>query len=266
MNKNPNLTDIYSDVLLTEGKKRGETLKKVQYTKDNVVTKKQDIGNGKDKKLVGDGPTKAKLRHKPMDKKTLTTDSLHSFGSFEALFKSTLLEDQELEGAKQQPTDSTNMDFEVPTSSEEMADEIEDTEDEVTDLVSDLRDVVAKLNDILEKIDAAQGEEEASEEESTEEASEEESTEEAPEEKGVKESVEDHGTPLMNMRSGTGFNTKQKYVVKSTLKPKKAMGQFVKRKADPELKKLTVSHKDLCNTKNQKVKTSNLTPGDLFNK
>lgn len=265
MNKNPNLTDIYNDVLLTEGKKRGETLKKVQYTKDNVVAKKQDIGNGKEKKLVGDGPTKAKLRHKPMDKKTLTTDSLHSFGSFEALFKATLLEDQELEGVKQQPTDNTSIDFEVPTSSEEMADEIEDTEDEVTDLVSDLRDVVAKLNDILEKIDAAQGEgeEESPEEETSEEEAPE---EEAPEEKGVKESVEDHGTPLVNMRSGTGFNTKQKYVVKTTLKPKRAMGQFVKRKAEPELKKLTVSNKDLCNTKTQKVKTSNLTPGDLFNK
>jgi hypothetical protein len=160
------------------------------------------------------------------------------------------------------------MDFQVPTSGDEMTDEIENTQDEVSDLVSDLRSVVDSLNDILNKIDDAQGTEG---EESTEEEDEveEESTEgemgneEAPENK-VKESVEDHGVPLKNMKSGTGFNTKQKYVVKSNLKPKSALGQYIKRKAEPELKKLNVSHTELQNTKNLKVKTSDIKPGEFF--
>jgi hypothetical protein len=266
MNNNSNLTNAYEDILLSEGKKRGEAAKKVTHSKDNVVARKFDIGNGKDKKLVGDGPSKAKLRHKPTDKKKFTTDS---YNSFEALFRSTLLEDEELQGAK--PTNNVNMDFQVPTSGEEMTDEIENTQDEVSDLVSDLRSVVDSLNDILNKIDDAQGAEEEEPTEGEEEVKDEETTEteneteneQAPSNK-VKESVEDHGVPLKNMKSGTGFNTKQKYVVKSNLKPKSALGQYIKRKAEPELKKLNVSHTDLQNTKNQKVKTSSIKPGEFF--
>ena len=195
MNNNSNLTNAYEDILLSEGKKRGEAVKKVTHSKDNIVAKKFDIGNGKDKKLVGDGPSKAKLRHKPTDKKKFTTDS---FNSFEALFRSTLLEDEELQGAK--PTSNVNMDFQVPTSGDEMTDEIENTEDEVSDLVSDLRIVVDFLNDILNKIDDAQRtqDEEPAEDQKEVEGSEstenEAENEEAPSNK-VKESVEDHGVP-----------------------------------------------------------------------
>ena len=259
MNNNSNLTNVYEDILLSESKKRGEAAKKVSHSKDNVVAKKFDIGNGKDKKLVGDGPSKAKLRHKPTDKKTITTDS---YNSFEALFRSTLLEDEELEGAK--AASNVNMDFQVPTSNDEMTDEIENTEDEVSDLVSDLKNVVGMLNDILSKIDDAQETEEGEEEAETEEESENETEGEIENENEVKESVEDHGVPLKSMKSGTGFNTKQKYVVKSNLKPKSALGQFIKRKAEPELKKVNVSHTELQNTKNQKVKTSDIKPGEFF--
>lgn len=258
MNNNSNLTNAYEGILLSEGKKRGEAGKKVTHSKDNVVARKFDIGNGKDKKLVGDGPSKAKLRHKPIDKKKITTDS---FNSFEALFRSTLLEDEDLQGTK--TTDNVNMDFQVPTTDDDMVDEIENTDDEVSDLVSDLRDVVSKLNDILSKIDDAQEPEGEEESENEEEEETEEMEDEAPESK-VKESVEDHGVPLRGMKSGTGFNTKQKYVVKSNLKPKSALGQFIKRNAAPELKKVNVSHTELQNTKNQKVKTSDIKPGEFF--
>ena len=67
------------------------------------------------------------------------------------------------------------------------------------------------------------------------------------------------------MRSGTGFNTKQKYVVGGTLKASKGtLGQYIKRKAEPELKKVNTDTSELRNTKNLKVKTSNIKPGNFF--
>lgn len=269
MKATPSLTDIYTNVLLSEGKKKHEEVKdEVMTKKTNVVTKNQKIG---DAKLVGDGPEKAKL---PQTVTTLKRKkSMESYNTFEKLFKSTLNEENEL--GKPMPTDSApSMDFEVPTTGEEMADEIEDTEDEVSDLVSDLKDIMSKLNDVLAKIGEETGEEDeehGSEEESAEdefnyeEGEDEEEGEEEEEGKSMKaESIENHGTPLVNARSGKDFEKKKKYLVGGKLKAKKGTAHTGKFTEEPKLKKMTTNCNDLCNTKNSKVKTSNIKTGDFF--
>jgi hypothetical protein len=267
MKATSSLTDIYTNVLLSEGKKKHKEIKdEVMTKKENVVTKSQKIG---DAKLVGDGPEKAKLPQKVTTLKR--KKSMESYNSFEKLFKSTLNEENELEGPAPAAS-APSMDFEVPTTGEEMADEIEDTEDEVSDLVSDLKDVVSKLNDILGKIGEETGEEEEeldSEEESPEdEFNYEEGEDEGEEEdetKSVKaESIENHGTPLVNARSGKDFEKKKKYLVGGKIKAKKGTAHTGKFTEEPEPKKMATNCNDLCNTKNSKVKTSNIKAGDFF--
>lgn len=265
MKATSSLTDIYTNVLLSEGKKKHKEIKdEVMTKKENVVTKNQKIG---DAKLVGDGPEKAKLPQKVTALKR--KKSMESYNSFEKLFKSTLNEENELEGPV--PTTSTpSMDFEVPTTGEEMADEIEDTEDEVSDLVSDLKDVVSKLNDILGKISEETGEEEeelGSDEESPEDEFNYEEGEDEEEEEAGKmkaESIENHGTPLVNARSGKDFEKKKKYLVGGKIKAKKGTAHTGKFSEEPEPKKMTTNCNDLCSTKNSKVKTSNIKTGDFF--
>jgi hypothetical protein len=260
----PTLTDIYNQVLLSEGKKDKEVAKPVK--KDIVVTKKQSIG---DAELVGDGPEKVKLPQKVTPLKQKKTKPMESYNSFEKLFKSTINEEDELTSKKPETDSSTSLDFEVPTSNEEAVDEIESTEDEVSDLVSDLQGVVDKLNDILNKI-SEEAEEETEEENSEVSPEEEFNYEEGEEEKGEEdqknvkavESVETHGTPLVNLKSGKDLETKKKYVVASKLKVKKGTAHTGKFTEEPEPKKLTGSEKELC--KNTKVKTSNIKPGDFF--
>ena len=264
MKTTPDLSDIYSRVLLSEGKKSAELNSK----KSNIVTKKQDIGKAK---LVGDGPDKAKLPQKATTLKTKTTSKhMESYNTFEKLFKSAINEQDDETDLNGAPEANATMDFEVPTSDEDMADEIEDTEDEVSDLVSDLKDVVSKLNDILGKIDAETGEdyEEGSDEGTPEdEFNYEEGEDEDEEEENPKmnaESVENHGTPLVNLRSGKDLDKKNNYIVKGKIKAKKGAAHTGKFTEEPKLKKLSLSSKDLQNTKNQKVKTSNIKTGDFF--
>ena len=262
MNNKTSLSDTYANnVFLTEGKK---ALNK----KANIVTKKMDIGNGKDKKLVGDGPSKAKLPTKVSGKKTR---NMESYNTFEELFRSTLLENEdELSSSQNSPMD---MNFEVPTTPEDSAEEIENTEDEVATLTSDLRDIMDKLKDILSKIEDESEDESEEEESEEEESEEEESEEEESEEEGDiededhgihQESVENHGTPLVNIRSGKDFNTKKKYVVNSKIKAKKGHAQVGKFNEAPSLKALGNSDADLRNVKKSNVKTSNVKAGDFF--
>lgn len=263
MKTTSDLSDIYSRVLLSEGKKSAELNSK----KSNIVTKKQDIGKAK---LVGDGPDKAKLPQKATTLKTKkTSKSMESYNTFEKLFKAAINEQDDENNLNGAPEANATMDFEVPTSDEDMADEIEDTEDEVSDLVSDLKDVVSKLNDILSKIDDETGDEseEGSEDESPEDEFNYEEGEDEDEEENPKmnaESIENHGTPLVNLRSGKDLDKKNNYLVKSKIKAKKGTAHTGKYTEEPKLKKLSLSSKDLQNTKNQKVKTSNIKTGDFF--
>lgn len=258
----PSLSDIYANkVLVTEAEVKAEDTatpietdtqaitESKKATKDNVVTKKADIGNGKDKKLVGDGPTKVKLRDKAKTEKRSKFETMESYNTFEKLFRSTLSENTTPE-----TTPSQSLDFEVPVSPEELTDEIESTEDEVSNLVTDLKDVVSKLNDILSKIESESSEEETEEETGKEEL-------ELPEDDNVdtankvKESVEAKGHAL---------TSKKNVVVKGNPKVHGGKPQTGNVDDEPEPKPLKADDKDLVNTKTLKVKTSNIKAGDFF--
>jgi len=256
MKKNP-LEEIYtSQILLNE-------------EKDNVVVPagKQQIAKG-DKVgfTAGGGAEKAKKDLENPEEaegtKVLTgepkklNDSMEapkkSFeGSFEKLFKATINEEM-----GEEPV--VDMEIEVPTSSEDMVDELEGEKDEVSDLVSDLKAVMDHLQNILDKIsdEAGSGETEEVEAEFGDEETPEEEVE-SEEEKPMGEATElkplgDKSKVLQNKNNKAG-----------SVKPHggKAHGGNVE--SDPELKPAKSFDKSLQNTKSHTVK-STVKKGEFF--
>jgi hypothetical protein len=257
----PSLSDIYSKNVLAPKEEvapkattETEFISEAKKTKtSNVVTKKMDIGNGKDKKLVGDGPNKVKLPQKASTGKKAKFTTMESHNTFEKLFRSTISENTENE------MQSQSLGFEVPVTPEELSDEIEGAEDEVTDLVTDLKDVVSKLNDILSKIETETSETDTEEDDMGNEAKDEfereNSEDNNADENNVKESVE---------TSGQSLASKKSYTVKGNPKVHGGKAHTGKVCEDPEPKNLKAGDAELRNVKNQKVKTSNIKVGDLF--
>lgn len=172
-------------------------------------------------------------------------------GSFEKLFKATINEGM----MGEEPV--VDMEVEVPTSSEDMVDELEGNKDEVSDLVSDLKSVMDHLQNILDKIseegNSEEGEEESEFGDEGEEASEETETEE----EAVKEATElkplgDKSKVLQNKNNKVG-----------SVKPHggKAHGGDVE--SDPELKPAKSFDKSLQSTKKFDVK-STVKKGEFF--
>jgi len=165
MKQNP-LSEIYSSqVLLNE-------------EKDNVVAGQKELDSKIGKApLVHGGAEKVKkdledpeemegtkvYNGEPKVLKDSMEKPTKSFeGSFEKLFKATI--NEQFPGEEEM---GMEMEVEVPTSDDEMMDELEGEKDEVTDLVSDLKSVMDHLQTILDKISEETG---GGEEESEEEA------------------------------------------------------------------------------------------------
>ena len=171
-------------------------------------------------------------------------------GSFEKLFKATINEEM-----GEMP--EMEMEVEVPTSSEDMVDELEGSKDEVSDLVSDLKSVMDHLQNILDKIseegNSEEGEEEAEFGNEGEEASEETETEE----EAVKEATE------LKPVGKAGHNLMSKANKVGSVKPHggKAHGGDVE--SDPELKPAKSFDKSLQSTKKFDVK-STVKKGEFF--
>jgi hypothetical protein len=268
MKKNP-LEEIYeSKVLLNE-----------EANKSNVVVPAghQQIAKGDKVALAhGGGTEKVKKDLKTPEeaegtdvkagepkKLSMTTDSLEapkkSFeGSFEKLFKATI--NEQFPGEEEMGT--VEMDVEVPTSNDEMVDELEGKADEVSDLVSDLKDLMSKLQSILDKVSEEAGDEKEDEVESEfgdEETPEEEvETEEKEEEKPMGEATElkplgDKSKVLQNKNNKVG-----------SIKPHggKAHGGDVE--SDPELKPAKAHDKALQSPKGKPEVKSTVKKGEFF--
>ena len=171
-------------------------------------------------------------------------------GSFEKLFKATINEEM-----GEMP--EMEMEVEVPTSSEDMVDELEGSKDEVSDLVSDLKSVMDHLQNILDKIseegNSEEGEEEAEFGNEGEEASEETETEE----EAVKEATE------LKPIGKAGHNLMSKANKVGSVKPHGGKAQGGDVESDPELKPAKSFDKSLQSTKKFDVK-STVKKGEFF--
>jgi hypothetical protein len=176
MKKNP-LSEIYESKVLTSEAVPSNKVKDAKSLENEMDLKKA-------KTVAGQGPEAAKKYvdapkelhgtevHEP---KKLTTDSVEGKpakafeGSFEKLFKATITEQfpgEDTLGQEEMGVEET--DVEVPTSNDDMVDELEGEKDEVSDLVSDLKSVMDHLQNILDKISEETGDEEESMEDDAE--------------------------------------------------------------------------------------------------
>lgn len=247
MKQNP-LSEIYSSqVLLNE-------------EKDNVVAGQKELDSKIGKApLVHGGAEKVKkdledpeemegskvLTGEPKVLKDSMEKPSKAFeGSFEKLFRATVNEEM----------DTMEMDVEIPTSNEDMMDELEGSEDEVTDLVSDLKSVMDHLQTILDKISDVSEEEGEEEGEEEAEFGEEESEEEKPMGEATElKPVGKAGHSLMGKANKAG-----------SVKPHggKAHGGDIE--SDPELKPAKAHDKALQNPKSKPEVKSTVKKGEFF--
>lgn len=234
MKKNP-LEEIYESKVLVSESVPSNKVKGEKELDAMIHGKKAQLvaGQGADKVKDVEKPEEAEGTDVKAAAPKVLKDSVEeapkkSFeGSFEKLFKATI--NEQFPG--EEPV--VDMEVEIPTSNEDMVDELEGEKDEVSDLVSDLKSVMDHLQNILDKISEESGSEESSEEESEfgdEESSEEGETETETEEEPVKEATElkplgDKSKVLQNKNNKVG-----------SVKPHggKAHGGDVE--SDPELK------------------------------
>ena len=251
MKQNP-LSEIYSSqVLLNE-------------EKDNVVAGQKELDSKIGKApLVHGGAEKVKKDLEDPEemegskvhtgepkvlKDSMEKPSKAFEGSFERLFKATVNEEM----------DTMEMDVEIPTSNEDMMDELEGSEDEVSDLVSDLKSVMDHLQTILDKISDVSdvSEEEGEEEENEEEA--EFGEEESEEEKPMGEATE------LKPVGKAGHSLMGKANKAGSVKPHggKAHGGDIE--SDPELKPAKAHDKALQNPKSKPEVKSTVKKGEFF--
>lgn len=262
MKKNP-LSEIYESKILTS-----------EATPSNKVKDAKSLENEMDlnkaKPVSGQGPEAAKKHvaapkelhgtevHDPKVLKDSMEKPTKSFeGSFEKLFKATI--NEQFPGEEDMGADE--MDVEVPTSGEDMMDELEGEKDEVSDLVSDLKSVMDHLQNILDKISEESGSEEASAEEEAEFGDEDVNDVEdiEMEEEPVKEATElkplgDKSKVLQNKNNKVGGSPK--------VHGGKAQGGDVE--SDPELKPAKSFDKTLQNTKGKPEVKSTIKKGEFF--
>jgi hypothetical protein len=263
MKKNP-LEEIYTSKVLVSESVPSNKVKGEKELDAKIDAKKAHT-------ISGQGPAGVKGIKKPeeaegTDVKTgeakVLKDSIEeapkkSFeGSFEKLFKATI--NEQFPGEEE--IGSVEMDVEVPTSSEDMVDEIEGEKDEVSDLVSDLKSVMDHLQNILDKIsEETSGKEESSEEE-TEFGDEEEDVSEleSEDEEPVKEATElkplgDKSKVLQNKNNKVG-----------SIKPHGGKAQTGDIESDPELKPAKAHDKSLQNPKGKPEVKTTVKKGEFF--
>jgi hypothetical protein len=248
MSKNP-LSDIYANQVLLEekdnvvvsagqqeiakggkvGLAKGHGLEKVKDVEDPEEAEGTNILTGVPKKL-----------NDSMEKPTRSFE-----GSFEKLFKATI--NEEMGEAPE-----IDMEVEIPTSNEDMVDELEGSKDEVSDLVSDLKAVMDHLQGILDKVSGeSESEDSAEEAEFGDESSE-------TEEEAVGEAVELKAVPDS---AGKGLMGKSNKV--GSLKPKGGKVNSGELEIEPDLKPAKAFDKSFQNTKSHAVK-STVQKGEFF--
>jgi len=262
------LSDIYSNKVLLSEKKEGVAAEKnkMKIVPGNKVDEIEPLAKGRGpekdakkgylKKVKNDpkfSSTKGE-KGKSIEENMNTTNKYE--GAFEKLFKSTLInEEDEMSdvGAEHEVEDHAD---EMPTSNEEMGDELGEHEDEADDLVSDIKAVIDSLHSILDKLTEHEQEEGHDME-----------AEEGGEEEPFEESVdfEDHGHALVNAKSGKDLvGPKGKFDVHG-VKPVKGKAVDGSIENDPEPKAFSGNRKELENTKKFTAKTSKIKIGDFFN-
>jgi len=250
MSKNP-LSDIYANkVLLNEDKDnvvvpagQQEIAKggKVGLAKSHGLEKVKDVEDPEEAegtKILTGEPKKLN------DSMQAPTKSFE--GSFERLFKATINEEMG-------ETPEIDMEVEIPTSNEDMVDELKGETDEVSDLVSDLKAVMDHLQGILDKVS---GESEGSEDSEEEAEFGNESSE--TEEEAVGEAVELKALPDS---AGKGLMSNSNKVGSIKAKGGKAQGGDID--SDPKLKPAKSFDKSLQSTKSHAAKSS-IQKGDFF--
>jgi hypothetical protein len=264
MKKNP-LEAIYESQVLTSEAVPSNKVKDAKSLENEMDLKKAQPVKGQGPDSVRDvkkpGELKGTEVHEP---KKLTTDSLEapkkSFeGSFEKLFKATI--NEQFPGQDEMSSPEVEMEVEVPTSNDDMMDELEGEADEVTDLVSDLKDLMGKLQSILDKVTEEAGSEEK-EDEAEAEFGEDESAEEEveqEEEKPMGEATElkplgDKSKVLQNKNNKVGGSPK--------VHGGKAHGGDIE--SDPELKPAKSFDKTLQNVKGKPEVKSTVKKGEFF--
>jgi hypothetical protein len=256
MKKNP-LSEIYESKVLTS-----EAVPSNKVKGDKELDAKIEA-NAKATTVKGQGPEAcAKDLDAPKEmhgtevhepqvlKDSMDTEETKSYeGAFEKLFKATINEEEMMDDP------SMEMDVTVPTSDEEMADEIEGTNDEVSDLVSDLKDLMSKLQSILDKVGEEAGSEVADEVETELGGEEEVDAEEEPFEEAVDlKPLGDKGKVLMGKNNKVGGHPK--------VHGGKAHGGDVD--ADPKLKPAKAHDKALQSPKGKPEVKSTVKKGDFF--
>jgi hypothetical protein len=264
MKKNP-LEEIYTSKILVSESVPSNKVKGEKELDAKIDAKKA-------KPVSGQGPEGVKDVKKPEEAEgtdvkagepKVLKDSIEeapkkSFeGSFEKLFKATI--NEQFPGEEEMG--AVEMNVEVPTSNEEMVDELEGEADEVSDLVSDLKDLMSKLQTILDKVTEEAGSEE-SEDEAEMEFGDEESAEQEVEdedEEPVKEATElkplgDKSKVLQNKNNKVGGAPK--------VHGGKAHGGDVE--SDPELKPAKSFDKALQSPKSKPEVKSTVKKGEFF--
>jgi hypothetical protein len=266
MKKNP-LEEIYTSKVLVSESVPSNKVKGEKELDAKIDAKKA-------KPVAGQGPEAAKkdldtpeeMHGTEVHQPKVLKDSVEeapkkSFeGSFEKLFKATI--NEQFPGEEEMG--AVEMDVKVPTSNDDMMDEIEGETDEVTDLVSDLKDLMGKLQSILDKVTEEAGseekEDEAEMEFGDEESAEDEvESEEREEEKPMGEATElkplgDKSKVLQNKNNKVGGAPK--------VHGGKAHGGDIE--SDPELKPAKSFDKSLQNVKGKPEVKSTIKKGEFF--
>ena len=268
MKKNP-LSEIYESKILTSEAVPSNKVKGDKELEAKMDAKKAHLVAGQGPEAAKkdlDNPeeiegTKAYKGEPSVLKDSVEEKPKKSFeGSFEKLFKATI--NEQFPGEE---VGTVEMDVEVPTSNDDMVDELEGEKDEVSDLVSDLKSVIDHIQNILDKIsDETNGEEESSEDEV--EFGSEEGNEEAEDE--VKE--ESTETPVKEATELKPLGDKSKVLQNKNNKvggsPKVHGGKAHTGdiESEPELKPAKGHDKSLQNPKGKPEVHSTIKKGDFF--
>ena len=269
------LSDLYSEVLLNEAKKQDSSLVGKKNLKFDPLPD-QDIdveplakGRGTDRvakssKLKSPEENAKFSALKKNKGKSLKIENMNTTnkyeGAFEKLFKSTLVnEEDEMSNVAAHHEVEDHAD-DVPTSDEEMTDELGAHEDEADDLVSDIKSVIDSLNSILDKL--SEHEKEEGHDMESEEGGEE---EEPFEESLATDEAEEEGHALVDAKKlEKGLvGPKGKF---NTGGVKTSTGKAVNGtiRIAPDTTQLPAIDKGLQNTKKFVTKTSNIKVGDFF--
>lgn len=258
------LSDIYSnEVLLNESKKSAIVgNKKLKITPGNKVDEIEPLAKGRGpEKDIKKGYVKSpkedakfssikRKKGKSLEENMNTNNKYE--GAFEKLFKATLTEDVsdvDTDAIEHEVNDHAD---DIPTSDEDMAEDIGSHEDEATDIVQDIKAVISSLESILDKLSEHEGHE--GHEIEAEEG-------EEPFEESV--DYEDHGHTLVNAKSGKDLiGPKGKFDVKG-VKVTKGKADEGELDVDGEPKEEKGNNKELQNTKKFASK-STVKVGDFF--